>query len=294
MSCSRRSPGPWQTSAARRGAVGRPGARWGGGAGGAARAQGRAGMPGARREARGRRRASSSAVSSFALAAAAVAVPPWLLFLLLSVRDFLPPLLACSFAAACQPHFLLLSCLPPAPSPPPAPLSPPTPPPPAGSPPSPRAPAASPPPALPPSGMSRSPPGERRAVGAGAPHLAARPHSPAVKRPGAERGQVRGPWQVQGAGALAREPYSWRSFIVESRLGAPGLSLLQREGAPLRGARKRRERWGCAAAGYPAPRAGRLFHAPGTSGRSRPGPLTGGWAGAGCYGDGRRRWGWRR
>lgn len=75
-------------------------------------------------------------------------------------------------AAACQPHFLLLSCLAPAPSPPPAPL--PQPASSRGLPALPVHPAAFPPPhasreaAL---GMSRSPPQERRALGAKVLHL---------------------------------------------------------------------------------------------------------------------------
>lgn len=64
-------------------------------------------------------RASSSAVSSFTLAAAAV--PPWLLFLLFSGTDFLPPLLLARLLCSGLPASLSATFLPPFPaSPPPA------------------------------------------------------------------------------------------------------------------------------------------------------------------------------
>lgn len=65
------------------------------------------------------------------------------------------------------------------------------------------------------------------------------------------------------------------SFIMKSRLGAPGLSLFGQEGAPLRGARKLPARWRCAAHGIGAPRAGRLRMP--KSRWPKPAVLEGGW-----------------
>jgi hypothetical protein len=219
-----------ERGAARRGGRGRagegaPGAR----RGGRGRRSG-AGMPGAGREAPGCRRASSSAVSSFALAAA---VPLWLFSPLVLGTDFLPPPLAVSEPPPASLTFLL-SCLPPAPAPPPAPLPPPRLLPRAPRPPrAPRhLPATSPPPARPPSGMSCSPPQERRDLGVGAPRSPGRPC--ALESRG---GQVRGPGRCRELGC-AGEPWRPGTSITKPRLGAPGLSLLGREGAPLRGAPK--------------------------------------------------------
>lgn len=123
-------------------------------------------------------------------------------------------------AAACQPHFLLLSCLAPAPSPPPAPL--PQPASSRGLPALPVHPAASPPPARRPSGMSRSPspPQEHSALGARVQHLTAEPRTlPGCPRTLGPRVRAGGrTQQVQGAGTRGGA-LAFRELYYEVKAG---------------------------------------------------------------------------
>lgn len=149
-------------------------------------------------------RASSSAVSSFTLAAAAV--PPWLLFLLVSGTDFLPPRLALLLCRR-LPASLSATFLPPFSSLPAARFAP-----------SPSSPSSSSRglPALPALPGSLPPPRLRRAAAFGdvLPGSAVhRARGTAVGWPlhaswSPEEGRCRGPWQVQGAGVSAGGPQS--------------------------------------------------------------------------------------
>lgn len=196
-------------------------------------------------------------------------------------------------AAACQPHFLLLSCLAPAPSPPPAPL--PQPASSRGLPALPVHPAASPPPARRPSGMSRSPspPQERRALGAGVQHLTTEPRTlpgrPRTLVPPARAGGRT--QQVQGAGTHGGA-LAFRELYYEVKAGgARAFPLRAGGGASL---------WRSEALGKVGLRGSRIRGAQGGAPSHTQELVTqaccaGGRAGACCQGNGRRPgWSHRR
>lgn len=198
-------------------------ARWGSrgcageGAPGARRE--RRGMPGAGMQSRRMRSAGrlrlrqSFLFGSFLFRLGCCRRGPSLALISTALRHRLP-----ASAAACQPHFLLLSCLAPAPSPPPAPL--PQPASSRGLPALPVHPAASPPPARRPSGMSRSPPQERRALGAGVLHLTTGPRTlrgcPRTLSPPARMGGRNR--QVPGAGTRGGA-LAFRELYYEVKAG---------------------------------------------------------------------------
>lgn len=109
--------------------------------------------------------------------------------------------------------------------------------------------------------MSRSPspPQERRALGAEVQHLTTEPRTlqdrPLTLGPPARAGGRT--QQVQGAGTRGGA-LAFRELYFEVKAGGARASLFEQEGAPLLGAPKLSARWGCAAHGFGAPRAGRL------------------------------------
>lgn len=237
-------------------------ARWSGrgcaGEGAPGARRGRRGMPGAGMQSRRMRSAErlrlrqSFLFGSFLFRLGCCRRGPSLALISTALRHRLP-----ASAAACQPHFLLLSCLAPAPSPPPAPL--PQPASSRGLPALPVHPAASPPPARRPSGMSRSPPLERRALGTGVLHLTTGPLTllvyPRTLSPPARMG--RETRQVQGAGTRGGA-LAFEELYYEVKAGGARAFPLRAGGGASAWHSEAPSKVGCAAHGFGAPRAGRL------------------------------------